>query len=491
MTMQDSRFLKYLEYFGRLPSARVYYWIVGRQEKGVTAKWLAKEMDRSIQTTTNALRSLEREGLLESKKAGRERIYKLKDPDLYESLMRQSMLRIQSSGKRIPEDQMSTGIFKDNIGRWLSYLADMMEGTLYSDLRFKSPVIDTTADYIIENKFGQYLILIFHIKNLKDHEAAIGRIFSLATPRSIIPNLHTVFIVGFVSNYEIIKLVRNGFWRLLDHLEKAQLLISSNVIIEKENAVDLIEPEFAKKIGSKIAELMTFHSEEALPGEDWVSDISERRERAMKYLQGRINPKAGERWIVKDILAPTPYMRKLLSRDEELEKLLNPESFLAIHGLKKAGAFLDVACFDGLFTRAATRIVGREGKIYAIDPSPTAVQNVRVFADEKGIGNLVVKEGLAEKVMLGEEIADIAFFGTVVPSLYNPVKAFHNAHRMLRAGGKLVVLEWKQGDLDAGPTVYKKLGREKVKAYIEAAGFAVEATEDEGDYFYTIIAIKK
>jgi len=186
-----------------------------------------------------------------------------------------------------------------------------------------------------------------------------------------------------------------------------------------------------------------------------------------------------------------PKGHQVLPRDEELKKRLDPENFLATHGLKRGSVFLDVACFDGLFTRAAARIVGREGKVYAIDPSPTAVQKVRAFADKNRIGNLVVEEGLAEKVMLGEEIADVAFFGAVIPGLYNPVKAFSNTHRMLRAGGRLVVLEWKQGYLDAGPTPHRKLRRERVKAYIEAAKFTVEATKDEGDYFYLIIATKK
>jgi len=475
--MQDSRYLKYLEYFERLPSA-------------ITAKWLAKRTNRSIQTATNALRSLEREGLLGSRKVGRERIYKLRDRQLFKGLMGQSILRIQSSGKRIKEDQMSIGIFDENLREWLSYLADMMEGTLYSGFKFKTHVMDTPIDYSIENRRGQHFILIFHIKNLKDHEAAIGRIFSLATSRDLIPNLLTMVFVGLVHNDEIVNPVRNGFTRLVDYLEKSQLLCASNFFVKKENAVDLVKPEFAEQVSLEIAEHMPYFKDEALPGEDWAFDISNRRWRALKFLQGRINPKAGKA-IVINRLGLGLARAQLLPRDEELKKRLNPESFLATHGLKRGNAFLDIACFDGLFTRAATRIVGREGKIYAIDPSPTAIQKVRSFVDEKRIGSLVLEEGLAEKVMLGEEIADVAFFGAVVPGLYNPVKAFSNAYRMLKAGGRLVVLEWKQGDLDAGPSYYAKLGREKVKTYIEAAKFTVEATEDEGDYLYSIIATKK
>lgn len=488
--MQDSRFLKYLEYFDRLPSARWYYWVVGKEGKEITAKWLAKRTNRSIQTATNALRSLEREGLLGSKKVGRERIYKLRNRQLFRSLMGQSILRIQSSGKRIKEDQMSIGIFDENLRKWLSYLADMMEGTLYSGFKLKTHVMDVSIDYSIENKQGQHFILIFHIKNLKGLEAPIGRIFSLATSRDIIPNLRTMVIVGLVHNDEIAKPVRYGLKRLFDHLWKSQLLDAGNFVVKKENAVDLVKPEFAEKVSLDIASRMTYFSDEALPGEDWAFDISERRRRALKFLQDRINPKASKTFVVNR-LGLGFERAQLLPRDEELKKRLNPDSFLATHGLKRGNAFLDIACFDGLFTRAATRIVGREGKIYAIDPSPTAIQKVRSFADEKRIDNLVLEEGLAEKVMLGEEIADVAFFGAVVPSLYNPVKAFSNAYRMLKAGGRLVVLEWKPGNLDAGPTHHEKLGRDKVKAYIEAAKFTVEATEDEGDYLYSIIATKK
>jgi len=455
------------------------------QTATITAKWLAKKANRSIQTTTNVLRSLEREGLLESKKVGRKRIYKLKDRQLFEGLTQQSILRMQSSGKKVEADQMSVGVFDGNLRKWLSYLADMMEGKFYSGLTFRTHVMDTPVDYSIENKLGLHFILVFHIKDLKDLEAAIGRIFSLASSRDIIPNLLTMFFVGLVPNDEIVKPVQNGFAKLRDHLEKFQLVLSATYHVKKESVADLVKPEFAEQIGLEITRGMTYFEKEALPGEDWTGDISERRGRAMEYLQGRINPKAGKSIIV------VPAWRELLPRDEEVEKQLNPERFLTTYGLKRGDAFLDIACFDGLFTRAATQIVGHEGKIYAIDPSPTSVQKIRAFADEKRISNLVVKEGSAEKVMLGEEIADVAFFGTVVPNLYNPMKALNNAYRMLKSGGKLIVLEWKQGYLSAGPTPHHKLRRERVKAYIDAAGFTVEAIKDEGDYFYCIIATKK
>jgi ubiquinone/menaquinone biosynthesis C-methylase UbiE/DNA-binding transcriptional ArsR family regulator len=487
--MQDPNFLKYIEHFERLPSARLYYYRVGKTGKGVTTKELSNRMGRSIQTVTNALRDLEHIGLLKSEKKGRERIYQLKDPRLFNGLIAQYTLQVQYAKKKFRKDLISVGVFNENLKKWLSYLADMMDGVLYINQIFKTQIIDTTVDYVIENKHGQHFIIFFHINNLTDYEAAIGRIFSLVTSKEIIPNLNILLIIGLVYDDEILIRVRDGFYKLSHIADKFE--ITSNQVVQKVQAGDIIKPDFSEKMSLDITSAMPFYSDEALPGEDWMFDISERRWHALGVIQDRINPKTRER-IVVDHLFPLPAkMHPILPRDDELRKWLDPEKLLVSYGLRKGDVFVDVGCFEGLFTIPAAKIVGNEGRVYGIDLSPASLEKIKSYADQNNIKNILLKEGLPEKVKLDNKIADVVFFGTTLSDSYDPMKSLKNANRMLKDSGRLIVLEWKEGKLDAGPSDLAKLRKQRIIAYIENAGFIVEVVRDEGNYHYSIIAMKK
>jgi hypothetical protein len=63
-----------------------------------------------------------------------------------------------------------------------------------------------------------------------------------------------------------------------------------------------------------------------------------------------------------------------------------------------------------------------------------------------------------------------------------------NAQKMLRHGGKLVDLDWKDQPTPFGPPPEKRFSIEKVKSLISSAGFRVESVQDSGPWHYLIIA---
>ena len=55
----------------------------------------------------------------------------------------------------------------------------------------------------------------------------------------------------------------------------------------------------------------------------------------------------------------------------------NPYRILNTAGLKKGQQVLEVGCGPGFFTIPASRIVGEEGHVYAVDINPLAVARVK------------------------------------------------------------------------------------------------------------------
>jgi SAM-dependent methyltransferase/predicted transcriptional regulator len=487
--MEERKFLKYLEYFSKVPSARWYYYYVGKKAKGITATELSKELHRSIQTVTNALRDLERIGLLKSEKHGRQRIYELKSPRLFDGLIAQYTTQPQSAKKKMVEDLLSVDILKENLEKWLRFLAEIMEGTLYADQTLKTSIMDVTVDYIIENDHGQNFIMLFNVNDVTRYEAALGRILSLLISKNVLPDLNILFVIGFVYTDDMTVSVQNAFSKLGNSSFKFN--VATHSMVRKIQVGDLAKAGFSEELSLKIAEFMPVWSDQALPGED-LADVSNRRWRGLRSIQDKVNPRKGNIRIAVDRIWSAPSkMHEVLPRDSELKRWLDPQKLLLSYGLKERDVFVDVGCSEGLFTIPAAKLVGEEGTVYGIELSLEALEKTRAYAVHNNLKNVFLKNDLPEKVMLGEKIADIVFYGTTFYDLYNPMKSLKNAYLMLKDAGALVILEWKEGSLDAGPPELAKLGRDRISAFLEGARFKIQMMRDEGDYHYSIIATKK
>ena len=88
----------------------------------------------------------------------------------------------------------------------------------------------------------------------------------------------------------------------------------------------------------------------------------------------------------------------------------NPESILGRVGLKPSQVFVDIGCGDGFFTIPAARIVGENGKVYALDIENNAIRAIEDRARKEGLKNIVTTVGKAEETVVCEGCSDMIFF---------------------------------------------------------------------------------
>lgn len=487
MDEKDHEFFRYIEYFQKMPQMQQYYILVGKSEKGANAKEVSEKVHRSIQTVTNALRELEREGLLKSEKKSRTRTYQLKDSRLFQGIIQQ--YTAQKAYRQPKEDFVSAGIFNENMEKWLGYLAQMIQGKLYVHKFFRTHVLDIPVDYVIENKNGQTLIVIFDIHDEPSLQAAIGKMLSIILSRDIIPNISVLFSVILIPIGVDWSPITEAFRKIGELSTKFE--VYTHYMPRTVNLGELAKEYFSDQLSASITEFMPVIGQVYL-STDLLYDLpSEKRLRALKAIQQKININKGTPTVVLgriDINSREREWRKILPRDQEVSQWIDPKQLLLSIGLSKGNIFFDMGCFEGFFTLPAAQIVGETGLVYGIEVTPNAVEKLKSYIEQNKIKNIILKNDFPENILLSENIADIVFFGATVVESFDPLLAFKKAYSLLKESGKLVILEWTVESLGTGPLA--RIEPNRMGEYLEATGFKVESTKREGEKHYLIIASK-
>ncbi|MGD9896696.1 MAG: class I SAM-dependent methyltransferase [Candidatus Methylacidiphilaceae bacterium] len=159
------------------------------------------------------------------------------------------------------------------------------------------------------------------------------------------------------------------------------------------------------------------------------------------------------------------YLRNLFDEAapdyERIERLmtLGRGSRYRNHALRRAGLtrgleVLDVAVGTGLLAREALTLVGPQGRVVGVDPSPGMLKEVRE-------PRLQLLHGQAEALPVPDASCDFLSMGYALRHLRDLHAAFAEFYRVLRPGGRLLLLEITQPK--------SRWGRLLLRSYIRVA----------------------
>lgn len=115
-----------------------------------------------------------------------------------------------------------------------------------------------------------------------------------------------------------------------------------------------------------------------------------------------------------------------------------PERILREAGIRNGMTVLDFGCGPGGFSLAAARLVGPEGRIYAVDNHPLAVKSVQRAASQQGSSNIRTILGGSTADFPGESV-DIILLYDVLHDLHETGLILAELHRVLKPRGVLSV----------------------------------------------------
>jgi ubiquinone/menaquinone biosynthesis C-methylase UbiE len=155
----------------------------------------------------------------------------------------------------------------------------------------------------------------------------------------------------------------------------------------------------------------------------------------------------------------------------------------------------DLGAGEGTFSQLLAQ---RAERVIAVDNSANMVEFGAKLARENGLANLEYRLGDLESPPIDDGTLDLAFFSQSLHHALHPQQAVCAAHRLLKPGGRIVILDLKRHNFEQAREMYADtwLGFSEVelRAFLEEAGFEkVESwivdREKQTPAFETILAI--
>lgn len=116
-------------------------------------------------------------------------------------------------------------------------------------------------------------------------------------------------------------------------------------------------------------------------------------------------------------------------------------------GVRQRQVVLDYGCGPGIFTIASARIVGEQGKVFAIDVRERSLERVREKAEKEGMANIetILLDSSRVVTGLGNESADAILLYDVMQEIDDKRELLREMHRILKGDGFLSVFPMHMG----------------------------------------------
>jgi ubiquinone/menaquinone biosynthesis C-methylase UbiE len=166
-------------------------------------------------------------------------------------------------------------------------------------------------------------------------------------------------------------------------------------------------------------------------------------------------------------------------------EFLDPEKILEKLELNKKMVVADFGCGSGGWTIPLAKKVRW---VYAIDIQEEPLSALRGKMRMEKVFNIDPLRGNVEgKTTLISESCDLVLMTNLLFQVDDIKKVFEEAKRVLKKGGKILVVDWKE-KAEVGPE--RRVSLDKVKEVAKEIGFKVEEEFEAGIYHFALLLTK-
>jgi len=122
-----------------------------------------------------------------------------------------------------------------------------------------------------------------------------------------------------------------------------------------------------------------------------------------------------------------------------------PGKLIERSGIKSGMMVMDLGCGSGAFTPFVARVVGEQGKVYAVDIQPAMLRQLEhklARPENQDIKNIEMKQASVHELPLEDGTVDLVYMVAVLQEIPDRSRALREISRVLKPGGILAVTEF-------------------------------------------------
>ena len=172
-----------------------------------------------------------------------------------------------------------------------------------------------------------------------------------------------------------------------------------------------------------------------------------------------------------------------------LTKFLNPSEVVAQTGIQQGNVVADLGCGHGFYVLPAAQMVGPSGTVYAVDVMEDKLGATISIANQFGYKNVrVVQADLAKPLLsIAENVCDLVIIGNILHLINKKDELIKNIYRILKPGGRAVVVEWKRTAAPFGPPIDSRVDQQKLEVMLMQASLRKSKDLIADGYHYAVL----
>ncbi len=177
-------------------------------------------------------------------------------------------------------------------------------------------------------------------------------------------------------------------------------------------------------------------------------------------------------------------------------ELLNPYDLIKNQlGVTYGSRVADLGCGGaGFFVMQAAQIIGPEGVVYAVDILKPVLSNVETKARLLGLNNVKTVWSDLEKpgaTKINNNSVDFVMLINVLFQNKEHLNILKEISRLVKRGGKILVVDWEAGRFPIGPKPEDKISVSELITLAETLNWQVEKQFEAGKFHYGVVFLKR
>ena len=171
-------------------------------------------------------------------------------------------------------------------------------------------------------------------------------------------------------------------------------------------------------------------------------------------------------------------------------KFINPRAIIAELEILPGMSIADFGCGTGYFTFPLAEKIKQTGRVYALDILTDKLETIESQAKLLGLSNIITKKVNLEAAngsKLEENSLDWIFLVNMLFQNKNNEIIIREAMRVLKPGGKILIIEWNEKDASFGPDDALRISQNKISELAQNSGLTVVKEIKISDFHFGII----